>query len=113
MDPWEGRTGECTLEQLETDPDNFRPKTAPFDPRFPTTNQTRNCWINYVDYHKCLRVRQDDEDGQRVCSYFKRIYTSLCPSAWVEQWDELMAEKRFAWVEGERDRLREAKEGGH
>lgn len=32
-------------------------KTVQFDARFPNVNQTRNCWQNYVDFHKCLKVK--------------------------------------------------------
>jgi cytochrome c oxidase subunit 6b len=26
--------------------------TAPYDPRFPTTNQNRHCFIRYNEYYK-------------------------------------------------------------
>lgn len=55
-------------------------ETPPFDARFPNTNQTRNCWQNYVDYHKCIKAKGE---GYEPCEYFKRVYTSLCPHAWV------------------------------
>ena len=55
-------------------------ETPPFDARFPNVNQTRNCWQNYVDYHKCLKVKGED---YAPCQYFKRVYSSLCPVAWV------------------------------
>jgi cytochrome c oxidase subunit 6b len=32
-------------------------KTAPFDARFPNTNQSKNCWQNYVDFHKCIKLK--------------------------------------------------------
>lgn len=94
MSAWEGKTGESTLDQLQADPANFRPATAPFDPRFPTTNQTRNCWQNYCDYHRCTALKGTDYEP---CRYFERIYKILCPSQWVENWDDLMQAKRFAW----------------
>ncbi len=28
-------------------------KTSPFDPRFPTTNQAKNCYTRYNEFHKC------------------------------------------------------------
>jgi cytochrome c oxidase subunit 6b len=101
IDPWAGRTGDGSLEQLRNDPDNFKPTTAPFDPRFPTTNQTRNCWQNYVDYHKCVLKKGEEYEP---CAYFKRVYKALCPMSWVETWDDQMKEKRFVWEEGERER---------
>ena len=31
--------------------------TVPFDPRFPWSNQSKNCWQNYVDYYRyCWNV---------------------------------------------------------
>lgn len=32
-------------------------KTVRFDARFPNANQTKNCWQNYVDFHKCLKIK--------------------------------------------------------
>ena len=32
-------------------------QTIPFDPRFPNQNQTRNCWQNYVDFHRCQKLK--------------------------------------------------------
>jgi hypothetical protein len=31
-----------------------------FDPRFPNTNQTKHCWQNYVDYHKCITAKGEE-----------------------------------------------------
>lgn len=96
MDPWAGRSGNCTLEQLQQDPDNFRPRTAPFDPRFPTTNQTRHCWQAYVDFYKCIKLKGADYEP---CHYFRRVYKSMCPMDWVDNWDELMKANKFPWTE--------------
>ena len=30
-------------------------KTSPFDPRFPTTNQAKNCFTRYNEFHKCAK----------------------------------------------------------
>ena len=60
--------------------ENIQLWTAPFDSRFPNQNQTKNCWQNYVDYHRCTRIKGEDYEP---CEYFKRVYKSLCPSAWV------------------------------
>ena len=54
--------------------------TPKFDSRFPNTNQTRNCWQNYVDYHKCRKAKGEDYEP---CEYFKKVYKSLCPVGWV------------------------------
>lgn len=55
-------------------------ETPPFDARFPNTNQTKNCWQNYLDFHRCNKVKGEDSS---VCLYFKQTYMSLCPDAWV------------------------------
>ena len=53
--------------------------------RFPNVNQTRNCWQNYVDFHKCEKHYSENES---VCKVLKKAYVDLCPSEWVEKWDE-------------------------
>ena len=55
-------------------------ETAPFDARFPNVNQTRHCWQNYVDFHKCVKVKGE---GAPVCDYFQKVYRSMCPVSWV------------------------------
>ena len=40
-------------------------QTIPFDPRFPNQNQTRNCWQNYVDFHRCQKLKVDFTFGAR------------------------------------------------
>ncbi|KAJ3192680.1 Cytochrome c oxidase subunit 6B [Irineochytrium annulatum] len=46
---------------------------------------TKNCWQNYVDYYKCI-----DAKGASFgpCRQFRKVFTSLCPTKWVENWDE-------------------------
>nr|ACI68115.1 Cytochrome c oxidase subunit VIb isoform 1 [Salmo salar]ADM16011.1 Cytochrome c oxidase subunit VIb isoform 1 [Salmo salar] len=41
-------------EDIATKLQNYR--TAPFDARFPNQNQTRNCFYNYLDYHRCQKI---------------------------------------------------------
>ncbi|KAI9202370.1 cytochrome c oxidase, subunit VIb [Polychytrium aggregatum] len=60
-------------------------KTVPFDARFPNQNQTKNCWQNYVDYHKCIRVKGED---YAPCQQFWRAYSTICPISWIGKWDE-------------------------
>lgn len=67
-------------------------KTAPFDPRFPNTNQTRYCYQSYLDFHRCEKIKGQGND---VCQYFKNVFTSMCPNAWVEKWDEQRSEGTF------------------
>ncbi|EGY18766.1 cytochrome c oxidase polypeptide VIb [Verticillium dahliae VdLs.17] len=55
------------------------------DARFPNMNQTKHCWQNYVDYHKCINAK-----GEHFapCRQFWLAYRSLCPSGWYTRWDE-------------------------
>jgi hypothetical protein len=34
--------------------------TLGVDARFPNVNQTKHCWQNYVDYHKCIIAKGED-----------------------------------------------------
>ncbi|KAF2668775.1 cytochrome c oxidase subunit 6B, partial [Microthyrium microscopicum] len=56
-----------------------------FDARFPNVNQTKHCWQNYVDYHKCINAKGEDF---KPCKQFYFAYHSLCHSSWTERWDE-------------------------
>jgi len=67
--------------------------TAPFDPRFPNQNQTKHCYVSFLDYKRCVKLRGDD---YAPCQYFKKVYTSLCPFAWVEKWETQLEEGTFA-----------------
>ncbi|TID24404.1 cytochrome c oxidase polypeptide VIb [Venturia nashicola] len=64
--------------------------TAGFDARFPNQNQTKHCWQNYVDYHKCITARGEDFPP---CRQFFLAFKSLCPSAWTARWDDQRANR--------------------
>ncbi|KAH7075798.1 cytochrome c oxidase polypeptide VIb [Paraphoma chrysanthemicola] len=59
--------------------------TTGFDARFPNQNQTKHCWQNYVDYHKCIIAKGEEF---APCRQFLLAYRSLCPSGWTTRWDE-------------------------
>ncbi|GAB7337142.1 hypothetical protein MBLNU457_g2536t2 [Dothideomycetes sp. NU457] len=59
--------------------------TPGFDARFPNQNQTKHCWQNYVDYHKCVLAKGEDF---KPCRQFFLAYRSLCPSGWAQRWDD-------------------------
>merc|ERR1712093_939131 len=63
----------------------FKFVTAGFDARFPNQNQTKHCWQNYVDYHKCILAKGEDF---KPCRQFFLAYRSLCPSSWAARWDD-------------------------
>ncbi|KGN62709.1 cytochrome c oxidase subunit 6b-1 [Cucumis sativus] len=60
-------------------------ETAPVDFRFPTTNQTRHCFTRYIEFHRCTQAKGE---GAPECEKFAKYYRSLCPSEWVEKWNE-------------------------
>ncbi|GJQ78937.1 hypothetical protein Trydic_g104 [Trypoxylus dichotomus] len=68
-------------------------QTAPFDPRFPNTNQTRYCYQSYLDYHRCQKVKGEN---YAPCEYFKKAYNALCPNSWIERWDDQTGGGNFA-----------------
>lgn len=74
-------TREEKLEKIR----NMVKNWVPYDPRFPNTNQTRNCQQNYWDYHRCLRAKNGDEE---YCAWYKNAYKRLCPVEWYEHYDE-------------------------
>ncbi|KUL87904.1 hypothetical protein ZTR_03977 [Talaromyces verruculosus] len=88
-------------EPVETKP--FKFVTAGYDARFPYQNQTKHCWQNYVDYHKCILAKGEDfRPCKQVYTHsssnyrtianavpkFFLAYRSLCPKAWTDRWDD-------------------------
>jgi cytochrome c oxidase subunit 6b len=73
------------LSPVKGNPDQGTLWTPLFDPRFPTTNQTKNCWANYVEYQRCRLLRDDQHPD---CRKYLRTFTSLCPTEWTDAWDE-------------------------
>ncbi|OAK98305.1 COX6B-domain-containing protein [Phaeosphaeriaceae sp. SRC1lsM3a] len=66
-------------------PEHHRLPQSGFDARFPNQNQTKHCWQNYVDYHKCIIAKGEEF---APCRQFLLAYRSLCPSGWTTRWDE-------------------------
>ncbi|XP_053197255.1 cytochrome c oxidase subunit 6B1 [Scomber japonicus] len=81
-------------EDIKAKLKNYR--TAPFDARFPNTNQTRNCWANYMDYHRCQKALDAKGVDTAPCEWYRRVFKSLCPMSWVQKWDDQRAEGNFA-----------------
>ncbi|KAK8037097.1 hypothetical protein PG991_001411 [Apiospora marii] len=67
-------------DERETKPFKF---VTGVDARFPNVNQTKHCWQNYVDYHKCINAKGEDF---KPCRQFFLAYRSLCPSGWYQRW---------------------------
>ena len=54
-------------------------KTVGFDARFPHTNQTKNCWQNYVDFHKCIKIKVGALLGENnlITNVISSVYQKL------------------------------------
>ncbi|XP_011162913.1 cytochrome c oxidase subunit 6B1 [Solenopsis invicta] len=64
------------------------------DPRFQQQNQTQRCFVMYTDFYRCQHILGEDSEA---CTWFKDVFTSICPRAWVERWDELRLTGRLPW----------------
>ncbi|XP_072977923.1 cytochrome c oxidase subunit 6b-1-like [Typha angustifolia] len=73
------------VEEVAEEQPAIKIETAPADFRFPTTNQTRHCFTRYIEYHRCIAAKGEDASD---CDKFAKYYRSLCPSEWVERWNE-------------------------
>uniref|UniRef100_A0A8D0B7P0 Cytochrome c oxidase subunit n=1 Tax=Salvator merianae TaxID=96440 RepID=A0A8D0B7P0_SALMN len=72
-----------------------RRERAPFDPRFANANQTRNCYQNYVDYYRCVKIMSAKGKDIKSCEWYQRVFTSICPISWINRWDEQRKEGTF------------------
>ncbi|KAM7381855.1 hypothetical protein PAMA_012624 [Pampus argenteus] len=60
-------------DDIKTKLENYR--TAPFDARFPNQNQTRNCWSNYLDYHRCQKALDAKGVDKTPCEWSRNGMT--------------------------------------
>merc|ERR1712226_479199 len=58
---------------------------GPIRPSLSEHQPNRNCWQNYVDYHRCVNLKGEDFEP---CKFFFKNFTALCPMDWVEKWDD-------------------------
>ncbi|XP_054431641.1 cytochrome c oxidase subunit 6B1-like [Pteronotus mesoamericanus] len=70
-------------------------KIVPSDSRFPNQNETRNCWHNYLDFHRCEKAMTAEGGEVSVCDWYRRVYKSLCPVSWLSAWDDRRAQGTF------------------
>lgn len=68
-------------------------RTPPRDERFPSTNQAMRCWNLYNEWVLCA-TQQDEEK----CKSMRYASESICPSHWVEQFDEARDEGTFTGI---------------
>merc|ERR1712010_262020 len=81
-------------EEEEAEPEiEIKLGTAPYDQRFTTTNQARHCYTRYNEFHKCAAEKGEEAED---CVFFQKAYRSMCPSIWVEKWNEERESGTFA-----------------
>ncbi|CAH0476901.1 unnamed protein product [Peronospora belbahrii] len=71
-------------------------KTTPLDPRFPNQNQAQHCWTRYNEFVLCLKSNDGDEDA---CHKYLQYAASVCPSSWMDRWNEQREEGTFQGVQ--------------
>ncbi|CAL7936847.1 unnamed protein product [Xylocopa violacea] len=64
------------------------------DPRFQQQNQSLRCWVMYTDFYRCEHILGE---GSSACTWFKQVFTSICPNDWIRNWDTLRSEGKFPW----------------
>lgn len=71
-------------------------RTTPRDARFPSQNQALHCWNRYNEWLLCKK--QSGEDADEKCQVYRQYSNSICPSAWLENWDEAREEGTFMGI---------------
>ncbi len=79
-------------------------RTTPRDPKFPSTNQAGHCFNRYNEWILCqVQQRQvgvtDETEQREACQQMRLLATNMCPSEWVENWDETLEEGTFVGVQ--------------
>jgi len=62
--------------------------------RFQQQNQAQRCFVMYTDFYRCEHILGE---GSEACTWFKKVFTSICPNDWVEHWDDLRVTGRLSW----------------
>merc|ERR1712205_124617 len=69
-----------------------RRKSRPKPKRRPR-HQARHCYTRYNEFHKCAAEKGEEAED---CVFFQKAYRSMCPSIWVEKWNEERESGTFA-----------------
>ena len=46
-------------------------------------------------YHDFYRCEHTLGEGSDVCTWFKQVFTSICPNDWIRRWDELRVQGKL------------------
>ncbi|XP_076912005.1 uncharacterized protein LOC143570159 [Bidens hawaiensis] len=82
----EGSSENAEEENTADEKPEIKLETAPGDYRFPTTNQSRHCFTRYVEYHRCVAAKGEEDASE--CDKFAKYYRALCPGEWIDRWNE-------------------------
>lgn len=52
----------------------------------------RYCYTSFLDFHRCKKRHSEEYEA---CKYFKKVYTAMCPLAWVTSWEEQIENGNF------------------
>jgi cytochrome c oxidase subunit 6b len=58
----------------------YQVKSSPYDPRFPTTNQARQCYTRYNEFYRCKDQKSEDDEE---CKFYQKAYRSICPGIYI------------------------------
>ncbi|XP_078047650.1 cytochrome c oxidase subunit 6B1 [Augochlora pura] len=85
----------CLKEKVEEKEEEARRINIPgLDPRFQQQNQTLRCWVMYTDFYRCEKILGDGSDA---CTWFKQVFSTMCPNDWIDRWEQYRTEGRFPW----------------
>ena len=59
-------------------------ETCPTSKRFPTTNQSKACYMYYNSWHQC---KYDYSDEEPQCAKLKQWSKSMCPDECFGKWE--------------------------
>ncbi|KAK9394575.1 COX6B1: Cytochrome c oxidase subunit [Crotalus adamanteus] len=51
--------------------------------------QAKSDGLLSADFYRCEKTMNAKGSDPYVCQWYKTVYSSLCPSFWVDNWDEL------------------------
>ena len=67
--------------------------TVSYNPYFPNQQQTKHCWVSFVDFKRCEKKLGAEAPE---CEKYFRAYNSLCPDDWVDKWETQIENGTFA-----------------
>ncbi|KAK7252717.1 hypothetical protein RIF29_36879 [Crotalaria pallida] len=60
----------------------------------PSSYQARQCYVKYVEYHRCIKQNKEGEKAPR-CEKLGTYVRSSCPTEWIAEWDKEREDGKF------------------